>query len=95
MKKVFKYTLAFTDYVELELPVGAKILHFDIQHGDPRIWALVDPTHTVEREIRKFRLAGTGHPITELDSELKFIGTVMMQGGTLVWHLFEVIKVIT
>ncbi len=91
MKKVFKYVLEFADYVELELPVGAKILHFGIQYGDPRIWALVDPI--ARKEIRKFRFAGTGHPITEHDSELDFIGTVIMRGGALVWHLFEVKEV--
>ncbi len=93
MKKVFKYVLEFADYVELELPVGAKILHFGIQYGDPRIWALVDPT--AGKEIRKFRFAGTGHPITEPDSELDFIGTVMMRDGALVWHLFEVKEELT
>lgn len=88
MRKVFEYALEFTGYIELELPVGAKILHFDIQYGDPRIWVLVDPT--AEKEIRKFRFAGTGHPITESDSELDFVGTVMMRNGTLAWHLFEI-----
>ncbi len=93
MRKVFKYALEFAGYIELELPVGAKILHFDIQRGHPRIWALVDPT--AEKEIRKFRFAGTDHPITEPDSELDFIGTVMMRDRTLAWHLFEIKEVLT
>lgn len=88
MRKVFKYTLEYASYIELELPVGAKILHFDIQSGEPRIWALVDPT--AEKEIRKFRFTGTGHAITDPDSELDFIGTVMSRDGALVWHLFEI-----
>lgn len=92
MKKVFKYTLEFSDHIVLELPVGAEILHFGIQDDVLRIWALVDPT--VEKEIRKFRLAGTGHPITEPDSELNFIGTVIMRNGLLVWHLFEIKEVL-
>lgn len=93
MRKIFKYTLRFDEYIELELPIGAKILHFGIQYDAPRIWALVDPT--AKKEIRKFRFTGTGHPITETDPELNFIGTVLMRNGTLVWHLFEVKEVLT
>ncbi len=93
MRKVFKYTLEFDDYIELELPVGAKILHFGIQHDHPRIWALVDPV--AKKEIRKFRFTGTGQWVTELDSELNFIGTALMLKGSLVWHLFEIVEALT
>ena len=88
MKKVYKYTLDWFDYKRLMLPVGAQILHFDVQHGEPQIWALVEPEATMIE--RTFRLAGTGHAITE--QSLNHIGSTLMMNGKLVWHLFEIIK---
>lgn len=88
MKKVYKYTLDWDDYTTLMLPVGARILHFDVQHGKPQIWALVDPE--AEMINRVFRLAGTGHPIIEED--IAHIGSTLMLDGKFVWHLFEVTR---
>lgn len=92
MKSVFKYLIEISDVVELEMPVGAVVLHLAEQHGVPCLWALVDleaPNHT-----RRFRLAGTGHPIdTEyIDTAVGnrgHLGTFFMRDGALVWHLFE------
>ena len=40
---------------------------------------------------RQRRRAGTGHPISDCEDELQFVGTCQMKGGSLVWHLFELI----
>ena len=90
MVKIFKYPVSITDSFTLDMPKGADILSFQIQEGNPYIWALVNPEAEIEK--RTFRLAGTGHPIEELPLDLFFIGTVQMVGGNLVWHLFEVIQ---
>jgi len=85
--KVYKYDLTL-GYTPLILPVGAKILHFDIQRDIPRIWVLVNPEASTEK--RRFVIYGTGHEIKETKSKLKFIGTALMCDGHFVWHLFEV-----
>lgn len=83
---VYKYAILAFDVFGLELPIGAKILTVQTQNDLPHIWALVDPS--AEKEIRTFRLAGTGHTIKE--TNLDYIGTVQIRGGELVFHLFEI-----
>lgn len=86
MKTVYKYTFQILDDFEILIPTGARILHVDVQRGQPCIWALVDP-NAVD-EVRKFHLAGTGHPIYDKVFEYRHVGTFMMENGALVFHLF-------
>jgi hypothetical protein len=88
-RTVWKFSLPLADEIELVMPSGADILHFDMQFNRPVIWALVDPENK-EVVTRKFRFAGTGHKI-ETANELRYIGSCMIQDGALVFHLFEVI----
>lgn len=89
MLKVYKYPVPMGDYFEVELPRGAQVLKVEDQDGHPRLWALVDPTapHT----IRRFRFAGTGHPISDPSSNLRFINTFQIAAGALIFHIFEVV----
>jgi hypothetical protein len=87
MKTVYKYELQqIDDYIGLELPEGAQILHFGIQNNRLMIWALVESDNPNKRRI--FRMAGTGHSIIEKNP--LHIGTVF--DGPFVWHLFEVVE---
>lgn len=89
MKKVYKYNITdMNDYFDLNLPKGAKILTVQVQRNSICIWALVDINN--EQEKRRFRLAGTGHPIEESTDRLIYIGSFQMMQGTLVFHLFEI-----
>ena len=90
--KVFKYQIEIDDYVEVEMPIGSRILDVQTQHECPCIWALVDPGLPTEK--RRFRFAGTGHPIKENPSQLIHIGTFQMMQGRLIFHLFEIKEVI-
>lgn len=87
MRTVWKYELAIDDYIDVEIPKGAEILTFQIQSDKPCIWCLVDPN--VEKETRRFRLAGTGHDIKE--DNLKYIGSCQVHEGVLIFHLFEIL----
>ncbi len=91
MIRVFKYEVPIKDHFTLTLPRPAKFLAFQAQHDQPQIWALVDPENTTTID-REFRLAGTGHPIEEIEGDLHYRGTAQMHGGTLVLHLFEIIR---
>jgi hypothetical protein len=89
MLTVYKYPIAGADEFTLSLPVGAQLLSVQMQNGQPCLWALVDPdTRPVNR---KFRLAGTGHPIEQSNVELKYVSTFQANGGALVFHVFEIL----
>lgn len=84
--QVWKYALTLSDYVTLEMPRGAKPLYVATQFGVPCIWALVRPEEPLVN--RRFRIAGTGHPI-EAHEAISYVGTFMLSGGHLVFHVFD------
>lgn len=88
MKAIYKYQLGVTDVQTVELPAGAKVLSVGTQRESIFAWALVNTDR--DTEPRTFVIKGTGHPIEsgELD-DTRFIGTVMLSGGALVFHIFE------
>lgn len=90
MFKVWKYDVPIDDYFELNMPIGAQVLTVDVQAERPCLWALVDPD--MPKEKRRFRFAGTGHPINEPENRLRFINTFQMRGGSLIFHIFEVLN---
>lgn len=87
MIAVYKYNLPMDDYVTINLPRGAEVLHVGVQHGETQLWAKVDTGKPAEK--RRFRIAGTGHPLD--GDKLEFVGTLMLAGGGLVFHVFEVV----
>ena len=90
MKEVWKFEIPINDYFELVMPEKAKILYVDVQKDLPCLWALVDPEPNHPKEKRKFRFAGTGHPITQEPETLIHIGSFQMNGGDLIFHIFEI-----
>lgn len=89
MLTVHKYPVPLTDDFSIQMPAGAQVLSFQVQYGEMQLWALVNPS--ASSTPRHFRLAGTGHPIEEAVSRLRFIGTVQLRGGSLIFHLFEIV----
>jgi hypothetical protein len=88
MKTIWKYEIKADDVTQLALPLGAEPLSVQEQRGNAYLWVKVDPNQRVH-ETRTFRLVGTGHPFD--DSGMKFLGTFQLTGGSLVFHLFEVV----
>ena len=87
MKRVYKYELPVRDVATIRLPKGADWLSVGCQQDELFLWCLVDPSETDTTE-RTFRIAGTGHDLAH-NKNWDFIGSVMMHGGTLVFHIFE------
>lgn len=88
MKVVYKYPVPLLDNFTLPLPDGAEILHVAEQGPSaPYLWALIDPT--APTRLRTFRLAGTGHNIFQPVAN-KHVATFFVNGGGLVFHLFDV-----
>lgn len=83
---VYKYQIKITDYQDVTLHKGAKILCIKNQTGKICIWALVNPDET-EQETIKLRCAGTGHLIEE---DVEYIDTVFVYNGDLVFHFFKI-----
>lgn len=83
MKTIWKYPLAVTDFNSVSMPVGAKVLSVQMQHGNPTLWAIVNPAESLE--IRHFLTVRTGHELPENAGD--FYGTY--QFGPLVFHVFE------
>lgn len=91
MKTVYKYDLPMPgtsdDTFAIVLPAGARPLTVQLQDGEPKLWAIVNP----KNEDRPFtiRVAGTGHPLDSTSGHA-YLGTVQMAGGSLVFHYFSV-----
>jgi hypothetical protein len=87
-RAVWKFPLPFpgNDLFTIEMPASAEILSLQMQFNEPQIWALVTPG--ADMEIRRFRVAGTGHPIDE--QAIRFVGTFQFAGGALIFHVFEI-----
>lgn len=88
-KTIWKYEITPSDFQEIIMPVGAKILDVQTQGDTPCIWALVNPNYT-DTEVRIFEVFATGVPIKyDMGVQREYIGTFQLMGGGLVFHLFE------
>ena len=96
MRTIHKYRLDIQDMQMVVMPEGAKVLHVDVQ-GEPGplgmrcegylcLWAEVD---TLAPKVdRMVYITGTGHPIIHVDPEVQHVGSALMFGGQLVWHVY-------
>ena len=87
---VYKYPLAWSDEASVMMPRGARVLAAQPQGSELFVWALVRPGLPLVE--RRFRIAGTGHPI---EGVVEHISTIQMQEGALVFHVFERDPVLT
>ena len=85
MMQIWKYEIAPGEN-QLDIPESAKLLSAQVQHGVVQLWALVDPDLPTEK--CRIVTLGTGHPIPD-DQNLRFIDTFQLEGGSLVFHAFE------
>jgi hypothetical protein len=86
MKTIHKYPLEVKGQQTVEMPYGAQILHVGVQRNQICIWAILESVKPM-MVTRSFVIHGTGHPVD--DTGLEHIGTVLMDDGALVWHIFE------
>lgn len=85
---IYKYPFLLADEVDLQLPKGARILHVAQQpmaSGDLQLWAHVDRRQSLV--TRKLRVYGTGFDMP--GDAGKYVGTVLVNGGALVWHVYD------
>lgn len=87
MKTIFEYTLPKATPATIEMPQGATILVAQNQSEAVVIWAEVDTE--LPLETRTFVTALTGQPLPR--GKKQFLGTVQLQGGALVFHVYEML----
>lgn len=83
--KIFKYPLLITDEQTIMMPENALIISVATQYGEVCVWALVSPE--MPRKPVVVRVIGTGHEMPSMRG-MKFVGSIMMHEGSLVWHIF-------
>jgi hypothetical protein len=81
---VWKKALLALDVQEIEVPDGAEILTAREQLGQLCIWFRCDPN--AKLVMRQIAICGTGH---SSPSNGRYVGTGFMNGGDLVFHVFE------
>lgn len=86
-RKIYKYTLELTDKQVLSLPQGAKLLSVEEQGGKIVLYALVNPEEKIRAGF-KIYVFETGHPLPEIIYSFDFLGTVKLQDGALMFHVF-------
>ena len=82
---IWKWELEITDRQELSMPVAARLLDVQMQNGRPCLWASCD--ENAQRVQRIIDIYGTGNPMPENPGE--YIGTFQVEGGLLVFHVFD------
>lgn len=94
MITIYKYPLPVRDFQTIEIGKNAQILSVCEQNNQIVLYAMVctneiatEDRSTVRRVIGIY---GTGNPISEHPGFLKFIGTVSLDKGSLMFHVFEV-----
>ena len=83
MLKIYKYELAISRGQNFRLPVDAKVLTAQMQHGALCIWVQLDDRGVCD-QLRIFDVYGTGH---DMMADSRYIATV--QDGSFVWHVYE------
>lgn len=84
MNRIWKFPLGYPEprMVEIEMPVGAEIVHVAIQPTQIMLWAIVDSK--AEKVRRRFYVIATDQQIPRRCS---YVGTVHHDGY--VWHVME------
>ena len=87
MRTTWKFPLGIEDQQTVMMPKDAYVLpSAQTQFARITVWAVVDAKAPLE--ARQFRIAGTGPPLDDIDPSWKFLGTVQMLDGELIFHVF-------
>lgn len=83
--KIWKWQLSVDDTQNIKMPKGARILSVGVQHGNPVIWALVNPN--AKHEPRTIYTRGTGRPALDVAGKY-YVGTYQLVNGNFIGHVF-------
>lgn len=83
---ILKYPLSMTSVQDVIMPIGATIIHLDIQSDVLTLWVVANAE--AEDEKRTFTMYGTGD-LLDVSMKEEHVGTFLQEGGAFVWHVFE------
>ena len=87
MNTIYKFYLKLEGEQTIKIQANYEILSVGEQFGDLYLWALVNPDNRLID--KKIFIYGTGH-LMEMDiTKNSYLGTVITEGGNLVWHIFQ------
>lgn len=90
MITIYKYALApksLATHLAIETHEGAILRACHEQHNEICVWFEVDTDKP--KELRRFEIYGTGHKITTPNEDRTFVGTVFLNRGEYVFHVYE------
>lgn len=82
---IWKATLQPADIQEIMVPFGAEMLCAREQFEHICVWYKCDPGNRLVP--RRIAIVGTGNPAPEDDG--RYLGSASLQGGQLIFHVFE------
>lgn len=86
-RTIWKLPLPVADEITLQMPQGAEILCLQMQHDKPTIWVRCDDDPAFANRVQRvLQWRGTGH---NADGTGAYVGTVQLDDGALVFHLFD------
>lgn len=89
----YSFQLNNNGMMQINMPVGARVIKVDAKDAQPSIWAIVDPRVTDDLETRTFFIVPTGVEFhTDMGKpEMAYIDSFQIPStqGPLVFHLFE------
>lgn len=86
MKTIWKYEIpTIGEAFALRMPGYPGMLTVQMQHGKPKLWALVDTD--LPTRLQRFCLLGAGNPLPD-NEWLEYVGTFQTDGGLSVGHVF-------
>lgn len=91
MRTIHKFILQ--EETTLHLPEEAPICAVMVQHGKVCLWTeIVVGAPTIERHFQIFPTGGC-IPFDTPEATYLYLGTVLMENGFLVWHIYEKINI--
>jgi hypothetical protein len=87
VKTIWKFELLVEDFQTVSMPQDSKVLTVQVQQGKVCIWALVDPNDTCKIDCPIW-IHGTGHPVTNAAVFGRYVSSVQLDDGALVFHVF-------
>ena len=88
MRRIFKYVIdtkpGNRDYVDVEMVIGAQILHLGEQNGELVVWVTGNLSDGLEK--RRFYILATGEAVPD-PNLTRYVGTAIV--GPYVWHVYR------
>lgn len=84
---IYKYPLLIEGFQEIEVPEGTVPISVCNQYEHIVLYCIRPDIDNAKTKYLPVRIVGTGH-LMDFPGNYKFIGTVPMANGKLMWHVF-------